>query len=432
MSVLRRNHHPVRAGETVPSRSTAKTFPEFLGDYVESVLGLDWRHSIGPPAEIADRYLGAAYCLFLLNHYSTLQDRLVQRLKTPQRFRAAHYQLIVAATLVQAGFKLTLDEDAEPATRTCVFSATSQHTGKQYRVVVGTREAEDDDAAHRNPIAQMLLYLSDALRIPAAEERLIFFDLATDADGDSSWPQTSTAHLQQLGHQDFAATGPAYVLISNMSLHPFGETPLTLSAFGLGLPDFNRPGAQRLIETYRQQRRHADAFRIIEAFAKSPDLPPAFDSTLASNQAETKPRPIIGKTYLFENIPNLPESVNGRLVATVTTVAVLETEKIEYIAVTDQTGQRYVLTEPMSDQLFADYKAHPETYFSRIQQIPRDIASRQDLFVFFMDSFSALNRATLLELLDVHLGATAFTEMNDEDLLAEYCEVLVAASTLFD
>ena len=127
----------------------------------------------------------------------------------------------------------------------------------------------------------------------------------------------------------------------------------------------------------------------------------------------------------------MPASVGGNLVATVTTATVLEAEKKAYIGVTDQNGQSHILTEPMTDQQLTDYKAHSEVYFGKIQHVGKRIDSKYELFEFFMYSYKGLSRATLLERLAMHPNAGSFADMSDDDLLAEYCEGMVAASPMF-
>ena len=121
-------------------------------------------------------------------------------------------------------------------------------------------------------------------------------------------------------------------------------------------------------------------------FQKYPQLPTTFDGSLPSDNLRDKPRPMIGETYLFEGVANLPASVGGNLVATVTTATVLESEKTAYIGVTDQNGRSHILSEPMTDQQLADYKAHPEPYFGRIQHVGHKIGSKYELFEFLMES----------------------------------------------
>ena len=306
------------------------------------------------------------------------------------------------------------------------------------RSVVGLLGKDDNDGTRNpNPISQMIRHLNAALAKPAADDRLIFFDLNADAtvgtDGKPVWAESSFARLERFERDELAAGVTAYLFISNTTFHRMlGELQHTaVAAFGLGISDFNRPGAYRLVEIYRHKRKHADAFHIAEAFATYPQLPTTFDGSLPLDSLEGKSRPMIGETYLFEGVANLPTSAGGNLLTTVTTATVIEAEKQAYIGVTDQNGRSYILTEPMTDQQLADYKAHPEAYFGKIQHVGKRIDSRYELFEFFMDSYRRLGRAALLERLATHPNAGSFTCMSDDDLLAEYCEEMAAASSIF-
>jgi SEC-C motif len=472
------DHQIVAVGNTVHWSAKAKTFPDFLGEYIKRVLGSDWgnaelakpfdqRHTllqwydaycryqaatIKTPGEMSTAevtgvvacYLGTAYSLYVLDHNVELQTRLVRRLKNPRDFQGAYYELIVANALIRAGFKLTLEDETDRSAKHCEFAAVSQRTGKKYwveakmRAVVGLLGKDDNDGTRNpNPISQMIPHLNGALAKPAADDRLIFIDPNTDAalgaDGKPTWTQSSFARLQQFERRELVAGVAAYVFISNVPFHRMLSDRLhtALAAFGLGMPDFNRPGSYRLSERYRQERTHSDAFHIAEAFAKYPQLPTTFDDSLPSDNLEGKLRVVIGETYLFEDVANLPGSLGGNLVATVTTASVLEPEKTAYICVTDQNGHSHILTEPMTDQQLADYKAHPEAYFGKIQHVGKKINSKYELFEFFMESYESIDRATLLERLTTHPNTASFAGMSDDDILAEYCEGMVAASSMF-
>jgi hypothetical protein len=83
--------------------------------------------------------------------------------------------------------------------------------------------------------------------------------------------------------------------------------------------------------------------------------------------------------------------------------------------------------QPMTDAEIGDYKAHPDAYFGKILPVQKTAENQYDLFEFFVKANKGLSRATLLQ----HLGRPADFDPNgavsDEDLLAEYCEALVAA-----
>lgn len=467
----------VAVGKAIHWSKKAKTFADFLGEYIKRALGSDWgnaelakpldqRHTllqwydaycryqattITTPGEVSTAevtgvvacYLGTAYSLYLLDHNVDLQARLVRRLKNSREFQGAYYELIVANALIRAGFKLTLEDETDPTTKHCEFAAVSP-TGRKYWVEAKMRAVagllgkdENDGTTDSNPLSQMVPHLNNALRKPAADDRMIFIDLNTEpaigSDGKPTWTRSAFARLEQFEHRELSPGVTAYVFLSNVPFHRMlGERPqIAFAAFGLGIPDFNRPGSYRLSEIYRQKRKHSDAFDIAEAFAKYLQLPTTFDGSLPSDSLEGKPRPMIGETYLFEGIANLPESVGGNLVATVTTATVAESEKKAYLGVTDQNSRAHILCEPMTDEQLADYRAHPEAYFGKIQHVGKRIDSKYELFEFFMDSYKGLNRATLLERLASHPDAASLAEMSDDDLLAQYCEGMAAASPMF-
>ena len=222
------------------------------------------------------------------------------------------------------------------------------------------------------------------------------------------------------------------MFLTNTPYHRMLDAPLhtALAAFGLGIPDFNRPGALRLSEMYRRKRKHIDAHHIAEVFVKYPQLPTTFDGSLPSESLDGQTRAVIGEIYLFEGIKNF-SGADGDLVATVTTAAVMESEKAAYVGVTDQAGRSCILKEPMTDQQLADYKAHPEAYFGKLQHVGGKVNSPYELFEFFMESYKGLARAALLERLASHLDAAMLAGMSDEELLAVYCEGMVAASSMF-
>lgn len=92
---------------------------------------------------------------------------------------------------------------------------------------------------------------------------------------------------------------------------------------------------------------------------------------------------------------------------------------------------REYLSEPMTDEQVIDYKSHPKSYFGKIQQVGKKIDSKYELFEFFMESYKGLDRATLLGRMANHPSTSLFPDMNDDELLAEYCEGMVAASPMF-
>ena len=214
----------------------------------------------------------------------------------------------------------------------------------------------------------------------------------------------------------------AYLFVTNVGFHrnlDSAPAPAMLP-FGLGIPDFNRPGYVRLSEIYRQKRKHINAHHIGKSFLNYTKFPTTFDGSLPSEALARLVARKDGESYLFQNVGGVD------MVGTVTYAAVQESEKKAAIAVTFTDGTSRILMQPMTDAEFGDYKAHPDAYFGRILPIPKKAEDQYDLFEFFVEANKGLSRATLLQ----RLGRPADFDphgVSDTDLLAEYCEALVAA-----
>jgi SEC-C motif len=462
------DHQIVAVHNTVYFSKKWKTFPDFLADYIKHKLDPAWgnaelakpftkRHPIiqwydtytryqheiiqnpgevysGTVTGIVACYLGLAYGLYLLDHNVELQTRFIRRLKDPANFQGAYYELMVASILIRAGFTLTLEDETDVASKHCEFAAVSQRTGKKYWVEAKMRsiagllgKTEKDGGTDGNSIARLVSHLNGALAKPAADERLIFIDLNADPEFQQgqklAWLGPAMKRLEQYEATDLPAGVTAYVFVTNMSFHRrLSESPIIAAApFGLGIPDFNKPGMMRLTEAYRRKQKHIDAYHIGDAFAQYTNFPSTFDGRLPSEAfgANTS-RVTIGETYHF------PDVGEEGLIGTVSSATVNEKESQAYIAVTDPQGKSHILRQPMSEQELTDYKSHPDAYFGKIMHVSKRLEGSYDMFEWFMDVNKDLSRATLLEHLSKSPHFEALKGMTDSELLAEYCEGMVA------
>jgi hypothetical protein len=461
------DHQFVTVGKTHYRSASWKTFPDFLNDYIRRILDPAWgnaeiakplseRHPIlqwydafcrhqrtyihtpgvvgnGLVTGVVACYLGLAYSLYLLDHNVELQARLVRRLKNMGNFQGAYYELMVANALIRAGFTLTLEDETDPKSKHCEFAAISCHTGKRYwveakmRSVVGLLgKTRMDGGPDGKPLSQLIRHLNAALAKPAADERLIFIDLNAAPQMDDSkpaWVEQAATRLEHYEAHKLATDVTAYLMITNMPFHRELDRPIAPSIlpFGLGLPDFNRPGYYRLAETYRRHQRHIDAHKIGEALAAYPQLPSAFDGRLPSEVfGRGRERIAIGQTYFFDSIGE------KGMPATVTTSSVDEVNKQVVVGVTALGGSSYLLAEPMTDEQLAEYKAYPEAYFGKVMQASKKVTTPYELFEFWLESHKHLSREQLLIELARHPNIEALRSMSTEDLLVEYAEGMVA------
>jgi hypothetical protein len=457
------DHQVVAVGNKVFWSKTWKTVPDFLSDYMKTTLGPDWgnaeikkpfaeRHPImqwydaycryqvkhirnsgevtsTEVTGVVSGYLGLAYSLYLIAHNVELQARMLRRLLDPTQFQGAYYELIVANILIRAGFVLTLEDETAGATRHCEFAAVSKMTGKRYWVEAKMRavagflgRTKRDGGDEHNPLSRLNKHITDALRKPATDQRLIFTDLNTAYDptsGDKpAWVKPATAMLER--YERHHREAKAYVIVTNVPFHRMLDKPAPIMAmpYGLGMPDFNRSGYYRLSVAYLNKRKHIDVFNICDALAKYMAFPSTFDGSLPSEAfGRARQRIKIGDTYHF------PDA--GDMVGTVTSATVDEGKKKLLVAVTTSDGKSCILTEDMTDDALADYKAHPEAYFGEIQPVSRKVTSQSELFEFLIDSYRSLTRDQLMQRMRAHFKPGELDVHSDEELLAIYCEGLV-------
>jgi len=178
----------ISIGDKVFDLGNCKTFHDVLPIYLRKVLNEDWfdkelqkelpdRHPIlqwyhhmvvyqKEKIQIPDKVntapmigamaalLGLAYNLYLMAHNSELQEKLINRLKTPMQFLGAYYETQVAGFFIQAGFEIDLENEDDPSSTHCEFTATHNKTGRKFSV----------EAKARAPDKKKLQYLISYMR----------------------------------------------------------------------------------------------------------------------------------------------------------------------------------------------------------------------------------------------------------------------------
>lgn len=136
------------------------------------------------PATLAFRSL--AYDLFCLQQMKSqvagTLDGIMGRLKHPDHFEGARYELWVIACFLKAGFTLELEDETDRRKTHCEFTATHPPTGAKYSVEAKRRHRLNINhvQTHKNkeyvkPDVQGLV--SKALAKQASQYRIIFIDV---------------------------------------------------------------------------------------------------------------------------------------------------------------------------------------------------------------------------------------------------------------
>ncbi|MBT3514702.1 MAG: hypothetical protein HN474_05245, partial [Nitrospina sp.] len=140
----------------------------FRGDNIQ---GPGKTHTASNKGEIS-ALLNLSYNLYLMAHNSELQEKLIKRLKDINQFLGAHYESQVAAFCIQAGFEITLEDEDDPNSTHCEFTATNIKSGRKYSVEAKAR-------THGKNSGAISSQLYSALKKTAEYERIIFININT-------------------------------------------------------------------------------------------------------------------------------------------------------------------------------------------------------------------------------------------------------------
>jgi hypothetical protein len=291
------------------------TFHDFLRDYPRIALGDAWfleevkkppesRHlittwyvraseqaanrddaskSAGSPATCAiTAYLRFAYDLYGLQNSVKVQRLLLDRIRSPQGFHGAMYEVRVAASLLRAGFTLELEDETDRRQTHVEFVATHQASGTKFSVEAKRREGAK---------IKVNRLLHGALTKRADHVRLVFIDTNDGRLGTHKYEHLPLplAEVRQL--LKLYATDPvgkrlpaAYVIATwAPEEHHLDEVGLPMGSllWGFGIEDL-APGYRTLLEQVQIRRRHQPVFELLDSMHKHHVIPATFDGEAAA------------------------------------------------------------------------------------------------------------------------------------------------------
>jgi hypothetical protein len=88
----------------------------------------------GLPNGVVAAFMAFGYDLYVVSHVDGLDDLLLNRLKTPERFQGARHELFAEATCLRAGFTIEREDEQDGSSRHAEFTAIHKATGQRLSV----------------------------------------------------------------------------------------------------------------------------------------------------------------------------------------------------------------------------------------------------------------------------------------------------------
>jgi hypothetical protein len=462
--VTAEGYRMVAVGTTVFWSKTWLTFTEFLLHYIEVAFNREWgaaelakpesaRHPLfhwfvkvreffeghsdtakdgirsAAATGAVKAYLGLAYDLYLAAHNAELPERLLARLRNRDQFEGAVYEAFVIGSFAKAGLTIEFEDEDDPRTSHCEFTATHKETGRKFSVEAKatTSASARSGAATAPPKIRGQLY--KALRKEAAHPRIIFIELsrvdAATADTAPEWVPHVAREIEDAEKQitiDGQPAPPAYVFVTNRSfVHDLtgiagGETS---AAAGFKINDFPPArGAGSILEMHHAREKHIEIYWLLKAIATHNSIPTTFDDRLPEQVFGKQPDGalLIGETY------RIPDADGAEVAGILVEAIVLEPEKRVHGIYQLEDGRLISCTSPLTDNELAAYRRSPQTFFGVIKDVGKSISDPLDAFDFFFDCYSKTPRERLLELMAGWPQIDRLQSLDQRQLAEHFCD----------
>ena len=147
-------------------------------------MGDDYQFDRGTPETETGTTLAfrsVAYDLWCMAQACNVSEPLLERLRHPDQFEGARYELWVAACFLRAGFKVEFEDETDRRQRHCEFVATDKKTGTTYSVEAKRRHRSIEHERVFRDRSYIKLDISrliaDGLSKDAEHQRIIFIDV---------------------------------------------------------------------------------------------------------------------------------------------------------------------------------------------------------------------------------------------------------------
>lgn len=435
-----------------------RTFHDFLRDYLRDIMGKDWLQSESAKAPEAQHPLakwisiaiaharqampssngvsfGRMTCataailnlsndLYALHHNVEVQARLVERLRDPNMFFGARFEIYVAAALIRANFDIEFEDEGDRRSTHCEYTAKYKPSGKKYSIEAKRRHGSKPGLGK---------FLVAALGKAAKHERVVFIDAnLPDSGEDEGMPRSIESSARKLADfENKKINGndlpSAYVFVVNYPWeHHLDAVEVRCVYYfdGFKIPGFSfRDSRATLRQIINARKTHAEMYALVEGMGKFSDIPVTFNGSIPELEFSPikRERLLIGNEYL---VP-LPDS--GTMRGVMTQGAVMENEGRAYCSYNLENGSSVIVGHDLSEDEMLAWRHHPETFFGVVEH-KQHADHPIDLYDFLVENYKGTPREKLLEFLKGAPDYEALRALGDGDLLSQYAERCVLAT----
>jgi len=364
-----------------------------------------------------------SYSLYVVEHNCGIPPLVKKRLLDNGQFLAALYEMWLASSMIQAGFKLEFEDESDSTTKHCEFTAFYPSTNKYFSVEAKRRIQNDQPEKLGRPLKKALLKNAKHTRLIAIEANLAI------ADGVDPKSDLIKSVLAGLRHREEKApftdrdADPAYVIVTNSPYqhHPNVETSRWAIAEGYKIPDFKYGAGFATVRNMVDTRdRHVEVFDLMQSMSIRSVAPSTFDGEMPDLVfGKSHARLMIGEWY------NVPGPGGVEMACQLEEVCMMETEAM--CIMRTPHGKNHICCCPLTEDELRAYKAFPETFFGRVDKggTARDPL---DIYDFILKSYSHNSKDHLLKLLKDHPSVGSFAHLSQPDIARLYAEWITECS----
>jgi hypothetical protein len=380
----------------------------------------------------ARAFLGLAYDLFLCAHNIRTQELLIKRLRKKTTFGGALYEANVIGWFIRAGFAVEFEDESDPTSTHCEFTATHGQTGKRFSVeakAVGDDSSRAGDSPKLPRVRQQVI---NALKKKAEHPRVVFIDLNRAEYLSDGAPPTWEASLHDEIARcerdlmiDGAPAPPAYIFMTNRGyLHRLNETSWSEFAIvdALKIPDFPiGKGCTTIREAHKARERNIEMYWLTQAMVNGTPIPSTFDARSPEEAYSKMPinRIRMGDTF---NLEANGETISGTLID----AHVNEQDQSVFGVLRTANGDS-IVTMPLTEVEMAIYRSNPHTFFDVVKPVRAPLTKPLEWFDFFAETYMSTKKETLLDWMKGHPDMESLRTMSQLELAEIYCDRMASS-----